>query len=64
MTFARADAAQEPGKHYGAITAKAMAVLEVLLWGFHNARNARYCPTRPIDSNVRNVGAAYDKVKS
>jgi hypothetical protein len=40
MTFARALMRRtEPGKHYGAITAKAMAVLEVLLWGFHNARN-------------------------
>jgi hypothetical protein len=25
------------GKHYGVITAKAFAVLEALLWGFHNA---------------------------
>ena len=34
MTFARALMRRtEPGKHYGAITAKAMAVLEVLLWG-------------------------------
>jgi DNA-binding MarR family transcriptional regulator len=27
----------EPGKHYGAITAKHLAVLQALLWGFHNA---------------------------
>jgi hypothetical protein len=29
----------EPGKHYGAITAKTLEVLTALLWGFHNARN-------------------------
>ena len=27
----------EKGKAYGAVTAKALAVLEALLWGFHNA---------------------------
>jgi hypothetical protein len=27
------------GKAYGAITAKALAVLEALLWGFHNAKS-------------------------
>jgi Helix-turn-helix domain len=35
----------EPGKHYGAITAKALAVLEALLWGFHNARNGLCFPS-------------------
>jgi len=29
----------EPGKAYGEITAKAVAVLEALLWAFHNGRN-------------------------
>lgn len=29
----------EPGRAYGAVTAKALAVLEALLWGFHNARD-------------------------
>jgi hypothetical protein len=29
----------EKGKAYGQITAKALAVLEALLWGFHNARS-------------------------
>jgi hypothetical protein len=28
----------EKGKAYGVVTAKALAVLEALLWGFHNAR--------------------------
>jgi DNA-binding MarR family transcriptional regulator len=27
----------EPGKHYGEISAKHFAVLQALLWGFHNA---------------------------
>ena len=31
--------AREPRKAYGAVTAKALAVLEALLWGFHNARS-------------------------
>jgi hypothetical protein len=30
----------EPCKHYGVITAKFVAVLEALLWGFHNAASA------------------------
>jgi Helix-turn-helix domain len=46
MTFARALMRRtEPSKHYGAITAKAMALLEVLLWGFHNARNGLCFPS-------------------
>jgi hypothetical protein len=46
MTFARALMRRtEPGKHYGAITAKAFAVLEVLLWGFHNARSGLCFPS-------------------
>jgi Helix-turn-helix domain len=35
----------EPGKHYGPITAKALAVLEALLWGFHNARGGLCFPS-------------------
>ena len=35
----------EKGKHYGAITAKAYAVLEALLWGFHNARSGVCFPS-------------------
>ena len=32
----------DKGKHYGAITAKYLRVLEVLLWTFHNAKKG-YC---------------------
>lgn len=35
----------EPGKHYGEITAKAYAVFEALLWGFHNARSGLCFPS-------------------
>jgi Helix-turn-helix domain len=46
MTFARALMRRtEPGKHYGVITAKALAVLEALLWGFHNALSGRCFPS-------------------
>jgi hypothetical protein len=46
ITFARALMRRtEPGKHYGAITAKAFAVAEVLLWGFHNGRSGLCFPS-------------------
>ncbi len=46
MTLARALMRRtEAGKHYGVITAKAMAVLEALLWGFHNARSGLCFPS-------------------
>ena len=35
----------ETGKHYGVVTAKALAVLEALLWGFHNARSGLCFPS-------------------
>jgi hypothetical protein len=35
----------EPGKHYGAVTAKAEAVGRVLLWVFHNAGTGRCFPS-------------------
>ena len=35
----------EKGKAYGAITAKALAVLEALLWAFHNARSGLCFPS-------------------
>jgi len=35
----------EKGKHYGQITAKAFAVLEALLWHFHNARSGLCFPS-------------------
>ena len=37
--------ATEPGKHYGVITAKHMAVLSALLWGFHNAGSGLCFPS-------------------
>jgi AraC-like DNA-binding protein len=35
----------EKGKAYGPITAKALAVLDALLWGFHNARSGLCYPS-------------------
>jgi len=35
----------EKGRAYGQITAKALAVLEALLWGFHNARSGLCFPS-------------------
>lgn len=46
MTLARALSHRtEAGKHYGIITAKFIAVLEALLWGFHNAATGRCFPS-------------------
>jgi hypothetical protein len=46
MTRARALSRRtEKGKHYGQLTAKALAVLEALLWGFHNAGSGRCFPS-------------------
>jgi Helix-turn-helix domain len=46
MTYARALMRRtEKGKAYGAISAKALAVLEALLWGFHNARSGLCFPS-------------------
>src|SRR5277367_3455883 len=46
MTLARALMRRtEKGKAYGPITAKALAVLEALLWGFHNARSGLCFPS-------------------
>jgi hypothetical protein len=35
----------EKGRHYGPITAKALAVLEAILWTFHNARSGLCFPS-------------------
>jgi hypothetical protein len=35
----------EKGEHYGILTAKFVAVLGVLLWGFHNAASGRCYPS-------------------
>jgi hypothetical protein len=46
MTLARALMRRtEKGKHYGKITAKALSVLEALLWSFHNARSGICFPS-------------------
>ncbi len=36
---------QDKGKHYGAVTAKFLAVLGALLWGFHNAASGKCFPS-------------------
>jgi Helix-turn-helix domain len=35
----------EKGRAYGAVTAKAFAILKALLWGFHNAKDGRCFPS-------------------
>eukprot|EP01037_Dinobryon_pediforme_P017868 gene17868-18097_t len=46
MTRARALSRRTiKGKHYGEITAKALAVLEALLWRFHNAKSGLCFPS-------------------
>ena len=46
MTKARALSRRTgKGKHYGIVTAKAVAVLEALLWGFHNAKSGKCYPS-------------------
>jgi hypothetical protein len=35
----------EKGKHYGVVTAKALAVLEALLWAFHNGKSGLCFPS-------------------
>jgi hypothetical protein len=46
MMLARAlSRRQEPGKAYGAVTAKALAVLGALLWSFHNAASGKCFPS-------------------
>ena len=46
MTLARALMRRtEPGKHWGQVTAKALAMLEALLWRFHNANDGRCFPS-------------------
>jgi DNA-binding Lrp family transcriptional regulator len=46
MVYARALMRRtEKGKHYGELTAKFVAVLEALLWGFHNVTSGRCFPS-------------------
>ncbi len=45
MVYARALMRRtKKGRAYGAVTAKALAVLEALLWGFHNAKSGLCFP--------------------
>jgi Helix-turn-helix domain len=46
MVYARALMRRtEAGKHYGLVTAKYLAVLGALLWGFHNQHTGRCYPS-------------------
>ena len=46
VTLARALSKRtDAGKHYGLVTAKFVAVLEALLWGFHNSASGRCFPS-------------------
>jgi helix-turn-helix protein len=46
ITLARALTRRtEPDKHYGVLTAKFVAVLDALLWAFHNAASGRCYPS-------------------
>jgi hypothetical protein len=61
MTKARALLrATEAGKHYGPLTAKAVAVLEALLWGFHNAKSGQCMPS--YDTIAERAGCARSTV--
>lgn len=61
MTKARALLrATEAGKHYGPLTAKAVAVLEALLWGFHNAKSGQCMPS--YESIAERAGCARSTV--
>jgi DNA-binding Lrp family transcriptional regulator len=61
MTFARALTRRtEKGKAYGPITAKALAVLEALLWGFHNARSGLCFPS--YETIAKRAGCARSTV--
>jgi hypothetical protein len=51
-----------PGKHYGPVTAKALAVLEALLWRFHNAKDGRCFPSYPRIAEA--AGCAYSTVSA
>jgi hypothetical protein len=48
----------EKGRAYGVVTAKALAVLEALLWGFHNAKSGLCFPS------YETIAAAADCARS
>jgi hypothetical protein len=50
----------EKGRAYGAISAKAYAVLEALLWGFHNAKSGLCFPS--YESIAEKAGCARSTV--
>jgi Helix-turn-helix domain len=50
----------EKGKHYGQVTAKALAVLEALLWGRHNAGTGRCFPS--YETIAKDAGCARSTV--
>ncbi|WP_156964690.1 helix-turn-helix domain-containing protein [Methylocapsa aurea] len=50
----------EKGKHYGQITAKALAVLNALLWGFHNASSGLCFPS--LEKIAEKAGCARSTV--
>jgi DNA-binding transcriptional ArsR family regulator len=50
----------EKGKHYGIITAKALDVLQTLLWGFHNGRSGLCFPS--YESIAEKAGCARSTV--
>jgi hypothetical protein len=50
----------QKGKHYGAITAKALGVLVALLWGFHNARTGLCFPS--YETIAEKAGCTTDTV--
>ena len=61
MTLARALSHRtEKGKAYGLITAKFLAVLDALLWGFHNAATGRCFPS--YDTIAERAGCARSTV--
>lgn len=61
MVLARAKLRRDaPGRHYGPVTAKAYAVLEALLWSFHNARTGLCFPS--YDSIASRAGCARSTV--
>lgn len=61
MTYARALMRRtEAGKHYGMVTAKYLAVLGALLWGFHNAATGKCFPS--YESIAERAGCARSTV--
>ena len=62
MALARAiSRTREPGHAYGPITAKGLAVLEALLWTFHNARSGLCFPS--YEAIAAAAGCARSMVK-